>query len=528
MGIFAKGYGVSGASSAGGASAGTFNLKTGVAASIQALMCLGPDGLAYPAQTIDYAAKPNIGDACITTATVVAGTPAYYGRVSAVAQGDNGDTFVGTANAAGGFGFTVYRYAATGALVNSLNVGVFGALCYDPHLVKLVNGNIAASWSNGVDLYYCVLSPTLAVVQGATLVTGINANQQHDMIALSGGGFMLAYTDKITTTLTRAVVYSNTGAVVTAITTIFTWTGGAGGSGAYVRLAELSNGNVVAALQGSYTGGTYLGLMVGVLTPLAAVAVAFTSVDAGLQTVPPEVNAFGGFFCIARYDAGSLTLKTRVLNNALVQQGATYSPTVSANLGSTNTHRIINDGTNFWQVWCPSAGSVPFSLVKITTAGATTAYGIGLNGASTQYVDMFYERGRIVFTNMSSGGSMKFSVFNTSTLTQEVLNQSMTVTDGQYHQTIYGGDFSLICVGGGNTASSTMLAVQKYANTAVMGVSTAAAAAGAMVPIASLSGAYGINLLKGATSKSFDHTTGANIAGNKGTLLTYGAILKGF
>jgi hypothetical protein len=527
MGIFAKGIGANGASSAG-AGAGTFNLKTGVAAAIKALMCLGPDGLAYPAETIDYAAKPNIGDACITTATVVAGTPAYYGRVAAVAQGTNGDIFVGTANATGGYGFTVYRYAATGALVNSLNVGVFGALCYDPHLAKLANGNIAATWSNGSDLYYCVLSPTLAVVIGATLVAGIMSNQQHDMIALSGGGFMVSYTDKVTTTLTRAVVYSNTGAVVTAISTIFTWTGGAGGSGAYVRLAELSNGNVVAALQGSYTGGTYLGLMVGVLTPLAAVAVAFTNVDTGLQTVPPEMNAFGGFFCVACYDAGSQSLKTRVFSNALVQQGATYAPTVSANTGSTNTHRIINDGTNFWQVWCPTAGSVPFSLVKITTAGITTVYNIGLNTSATQYVDMFCERGRVVFTNGVSAGGMKFSVFNTTTLNQEVLNQTMSVTDGQYHQTIPGGDFSLICVGGGTTASNTMLAVQKYANTAVMGVTTAAAAAGSLVPIASSSGAYAINQLKGATSKSFDHTTGANIAGNKGTLLTYGAILKGF
>lgn len=527
MGIFAKGIGTSGASSSG-STGGTFNLKTGVAATIKALMCLGPDGLAYPVETIDYAAKPNIGDACITTATVVAGTPSYYGRTTNVAQGANGDIFVGTANASGGFGFTVYRYAANGALVNSLNIGVFGALCYDPHMVKLANGNIAATWSTGTDLYYCVLSPTLAVVQGATLVAGIMSNQQHDMIALSGGGFMVSYTDKNTTTLTRAAVYSNTGAVVTAVSTIFTWTGGAGGSGAYVRLAELSNGNVVAALQGSYTTGTYLGLMVGVLTPLAAVSVAFTNVDTGLQTLPPEVNAFGGFFCIARYDAGSQTLKTRVFNNALVQQGATYAPTVSTNSGSSNTHRIINDGTSFWQVWCPSASSVPFSLVKITTAGVTTVYNIGLNGSSVQYLDMFYERGRIVFTNMSSGGAMKFSVFNTTTLNQEVLNQAMSVTDGQYHQTIPGGDFSLICVGGGSTASNTMLAVQKYANTAVMGVATAAAAAGSMVPIASLSGAYAINMLKGTTSKSFDHTTGANIAGNKGTLLTYGAILKGF
>ncbi len=350
MGIFAKGFGPSGASS-GGTSGGTFNLKAGMAATIKALMCLGPDGLAYPGETIDYAAKPNIGDACITTATVVAGTPAYYGRTNNVVQGANGDIFVGTANATNGYGFTVYRYLASGALANSLNIGVFGGLCYDPHMVKLSNGNIAATWSDGVNLYYAVLSPTLAVVMGATVVSGIMSNQQHDMIALSGGGFMVSFTDKVTTTLTRAAVFSNVGAVVTAVSTIFTWTAGAGGSGAYVRLAELSNGNVVAAIQGSYTGGTYLGMMVGILTPAAAVAVAFTNIDTGLHTQPPEVNAFGGAFCVARYDSGSQTLKTRVFNNVLVQQGATYAPTVSANTGGANTHRIINDGTNFWQVW---------------------------------------------------------------------------------------------------------------------------------------------------------------------------------
>jgi hypothetical protein len=213
-----------------------------------------------------------------------------------------------------------------------------------------------------------------------------------------------------------------------------------------------------------------------------------------------------------------------------VQQGATLS--LDCYAAAITSARLIGDGANFWISYTPAQSTQ--NLAMITTAAALTVWTIaftaGTNRTTKSTYEMFYERGRIVIFMVDppdSGNTVTMTVFNTVTFVQESYNYGTlsAVSAGQYTRMIPGGDFTAIILGQGGT--STVFTVLKYTNASVIGVTVGAAAKGGMVSIAALAGAYGINSLKGTPAKTFDHTT-ATIPGNKGTVLNYGAVLKGF
>lgn len=507
-------------SGAGGSGSGLFYMKSAVAIAINALLCIGPDGLAYPAETIDYAAKPNLGDYAVP-ATVLGATgyPTSYDRLSVV-QSATGDIYsIAGLVANGSQGCAVYRHSASGILLGYAVVDGFAAQLYDPHLVKLASGNLAVTYSDGSNIRYAVLSPALGVVKAATTIEASYSSQQSSTVALAAGGFLLTWQQGGAPLNQRVAVYDNNGTVVTAPTTFKTWAGAA--QTVHAQLAVLSNNEIAFAALSNITAAQ--GLWIGTLTATGAVSVAITQVAAAeTPGYKPNLSVMAGYFMVSEYNAAA-GLVARVFSNAGVQQGATYGP-VAANTSGGNSHATANDGTNFYLTFCPASGS-NFTLVRITTTGAATTYAIG--GANTGYAHQFHafsERGRLVvsYSNVSIG--FKFFVFNTATLVAEATAQALGPGDGQYHAILPGGDFSIIYLGGD---AGVKMGVTKYANTAVLGVAAAAAAASAQAPILSGAGAYGVNFLKGSASKAFDHTSGANICGNKGVVLNYGAVFKG-
>lgn len=530
MGIF--GNGVNGLGGGGGASSSTsggfFNLKTGAAAAINSIMTLGPDGLAYPAETTDYVAKTNIGDVA-GGAQISTGYAQHYDR-QPVYRASNGDIYTAGANAANGFGMAVYRYSAAGALLGKLVVSAFSALNYDPHMVVLSSGNFAVTYSDGIDLYYAVVDQTLAFVKSPTLVDPINPDQKNSIIALGGGGFMITWHHKATVIHQKIAVFSNAGSVVTASALIMTWAAGQS-SAIHSRMVELSNGNIAIAYQSAMTGTP--GLYIGVVSPLGAIVVAFTNYSTDPTVISPEIAAMPGFFCVSIFGTGTNTFKTFVFTNAAVQQGATYSvASLNATSGQHLTSRLISDGSVFWFAFYDGAADFRFKLVKITAAGVVAAtHLLGNVGISNSliYFDMFIEWGRIVITSLRNDqGVGYFTVFNLTTLLQESVAQSLGGMLGVSHKVIPAGDFTFLIAHGGNTGSgsTTGFSLYKYANATIIGVAATAAAAGGFTPVATLAGAYTINTMKGSPVKVFDHKS-ATIPGNAGVLLTYGAVLKG-
>lgn len=512
--------GLAGGSNNAGQAGTTFTMKAGVDCPAGALMCIGADGLGYPAQTADYAVKPNMLDSMIAATTVTSNAPAHYDRMNLL-QAANGDIIVATSYYSGGspYGIALYRYNASGALQGSVLIDSVNTTCYDPHMALLSNGNIVVSWCDTANLRFAVVTQALAVVKPATSVDalGSSVSYLHNMIALSGGGFMLSWQDKNTLTNYNVAVYDNLGAVVTPKAVIRTVTG----SAVHTRSAQLSNGNVAMLITANNLS------YIGVLSPLGAVVVSFAPGDP-LMAAALDVNALPGYFAVVGKEYNGSGLKMRVYANDGTQQGATALLTcVAVDLGGA---RIANDGINFWITY--NTTNVIHSLSRVTVAAAVTTWTLDPNanvGTGANF-DMFYERGRLVIhKGDGNGSSASFSliVFNVKELVVDSKNNDSVLSNAATNlraRMIPGGDFTVII---GGVSSYTTFFAFRYSAASIVGVSAAAVEAGGKLSVYALPGTYGVGALKGSPSKAFDHSTAA-IPGNKGNLLNYGVVLKGY
>lgn len=497
--------------------AGSFGLKGGVDSTANSLICLGPDGLAYPVQTTDYSASSFPAMSYLWGAlTVSASSPTMSERHN-IMQAPNGDIYAcicasGNSNA---YGLAVYRYSAGGALISYVVVDDFQSTCYTPRMEYLSDGNIVVTYSDGTNLRYAILSPVLAIVRQPETIDVVGTIGG-TMLALAGGGFMVVFAKTSATDLLVSV-YDNAGNVVTAKKLLRAASTGA------TRLAQLSNGNVAVLLS---TGGASF---IGVISATADVVVAFASGDISNTSV--DISALPGYFAVVVVQTNNNIGRLRVYRNDGVLQGAPVEfPSTGVQLSGV---RLINDGSAFWLSYTPSASRQ--SLSKITTAAVIKTWPMTYNGSNrsiqTSY-DMFYERSRIVVLsvdpNGSGGSSFALNIFNTSGQNIESFDNfgGGTMPFGNFSRIIPGGDFTAIIFTANATATSTLY-VRKYATTSVVGVSSASSVAGGMVPIVAQSGIYTINYLKGSPSKVFDHSA-VSVMGNKGTILNYGAILKGY
>lgn len=508
----------SAAGGSGSIATGSFGLKAGIDSAANALICLGPDGLAYPVQTTDYSATSLAAMTFLWTPLTVSGSsPTMRDRYS-VMQAPNGDIYVClcASNNSNGYGLAVYRYSASGALISYVVVDNFQTTCYSPRMEYLSDGNIVVTYSDSVNLRYAILSPVLAILRQPETVEAVGTLGA-DMIALAGGGFMLTFS-KTAVADQLIAVYDNSGNVVTAKKVIK-----AGAAGGVTRMAQLNNGNVAFLIS---VGGTS---SIAILSPAADIVLAFFAGDASNLSV--DISALPGYFAVAVVQTNNNVGRLRVYRNDGVLQGA---PVEFTSIGVTLTGlRLINDGSAFWLSYTPGASLQNLSKVTIAAVVKTWAMTVTGNRTTQTTYDMFYERNRIVIScvepNTGGGASSSaLSVFNTIGQNIESFDNYAyaSMPYGPYTRIIPGGDFSVITLSAIGTTNSN-LSVRKYANTSVVGVGSASAVAGGMVPIVAQSGIYTINYLKGSPSKVFDHSA-ISVMGNKGTILNYGAILKGY
>jgi hypothetical protein len=520
----------------------TFQLKASTAIAINDAVGLGPDGRGYPISVTDYAAVTNCtyGTAQTSTATgrIVAQTQVHSDFSSTsqddeqrIVQGDNGDLFMtrpySTTN-----GIVLARYSAGGALLGTVDVNTNASVTYNPCVLKLANGNIAAVWGQDSNIRYAVYTAGLTLVVASTNLTGGVGNASHVFatVALSGGGFAVVYQPSTGGGLeTYFAAFNNSGVVVVAAATIWTRTGSAGYPN--YRIAELSNGNLAIVAHMTGVTGAFAGQWHGVYTTAGVVVAAFTQVYSQTAQYQAWLKVSGAYYAIASKDKGSAASHdVYIFDNAGVQQGATYTRSDS---GMGSQAHFAAGADAFWYLSARASDSrVLLAKIPYTGGAAATVADVTTTGPSSYgfITRIFVDNGLIVGVFKQS---LQQYLFVMSEASGALVNAAATAigaactSNNQSLCLIPGGDFSFIAYYDIATTASTNFVVGKFANTSVVGVAASAAAVNDYANIQQSAGTYPVNTLKGTGAVGFDHTTGATIYGNKGALMTNGVSLRG-
>jgi hypothetical protein len=506
---------------------GAFNL-TACAAGVAQNDCIqiAADGHAYTVKTSDYAAVANAGQIIAQTSV---GVGANTCKRSAV-LGSNGNLYVATYNSTT-YGTTIYAYNSAGTLLNNVVVdnSTAGTVCRFQTLAILSNGNLVVFYqnSNTGKAAFAVYNPLLQPIPGAsnTAIDGSVPSAYdvgQNVISLSGGGFAVFYESG---NQNRFAIFTNAGGTTLGATPI-----GAAPNGNFLSLAQLSSGNIALTWGDTAT-------WLAIYTAAGAQVGASTQLTAYVGTVPNALSVLNGYFAITGFNSNA-AYGVWVFNNAGAQQGATY---VLAQSGYTSLcYNLVNDGTQFWFSLLNASG---LFLTEISTAGVDTPYTpytSTLSGATDTCTMAYDPTGNsLVFDAGFSGASQqRFAVINlaypnTLSTPWTLYGASNATNSGLQQSTlILPGDFAFISIHDASSGTDNLtFTVQKYANTAILGVGANAAAAGQAVSVqpnrvGGVASAFATNYIKGTPGKIFDHTS-ATIPGNKGAVMPYGVSLKG-
>lgn len=368
------------------------------------------------------------------------------------------------------------------------------------------------------------------VVKSLTTLSTVSSLYFH-MIALSAGGFAIAYHDNTDNTKNKLVILDNSGNITVTAVDIWARTGTNGAQ--FHRMVQLSNGNIAIAISSSNTISS-IGLYYAVFTIAGVVVKAITNLDTVSIGAAPEIDTIStGFFAIAR--ANSTNQKGYVLNNAGTLQGAEFSSATTAGANSNKT-KIVNNGINFYLLWHRSSDST-IILTMLPTTGTNYVSSIvstTSNNPYNLYIDAFYENNVIVYAFGPAGiQSSRFCVINLTTMqlvkatSNAFSSPPSTNNASQFLRLIPGGDRTFIAVTDFVTNSQLNLFVGKYGKTAISGIAQASGAIDSLIPVKATAPFQAINTIKGSPSKGFDHTANS-LAGNKGTITLSAATLKGF
>lgn len=517
-----------------------FRVKTGVAVAVNDLLQFGPDGKAYPVKCTDYAAVANCnyGTPQTTTATgmIVAQTQVVGGLTSnpcrqALLCGQDGSLYTVTVAVANA-GIMLTRYSSAGSLASQV-VTVSSGSYTNHQAFFLSNGNICviAGVANDI-ISFAIYDTSLNQVKALTNLPQPQISSYFSACALAGGGFAVIYQPNTSQLESRFTTYDNSGNVVTAPVTVWTRTGNTGTQ--YHRLALLSSGNLAIAVFSNNTVSS-VGLFYAVLSPTGNTVKAFTNLNsvASSSTYLPELSVLPGTFAIAKVD--TTTLGAFIFDDGGNLQGSGFSSATGGASTAPNTLKLLNNGSEFWLLWSNSTPSPRVCLTKLPISGNgyTTTVVTTSTTQYNHYFDAFAENGLITAVSQYGSGTTPPVFWVISQSTGLLVSSSVTVfgvapsaSVGTAQKVIPVGDFSFACLYDYSSPSGTHLAVGKYANTAILGVANTAAAVDSLVPVSQKASGYAVNYIKGSPSKSFDHSA-TNIVGNKGTIMNYGAVLKG-
>jgi hypothetical protein len=498
-------------------------LLAGAAINQYDLVEMGPDGLAWPCSVTDYAKVANQGSTVVaeTTVSTLIPTGAASPLRQAVYQEPTKKNLYIAAAQNSSNGIVIYKYAPGGALIGSIALDSSANALYSPKIQALSTGNLLVTWVAAAsgNITFAIIDINLAVIKSATTIEAAN-QQNYDSLALSGGGFAVSYLKQGTVT-ERLAIYDNTGAVASAAATIQTWTGTPGP--VTVKLAQLSNGNIVIACGSGYT--TTVGTYFAIYNTAGVQQVAFTNIDTQ-ATSPVELAVMTGFWIILNVSSGG-NLAAHVLSNAGAVQGTPLSLSASV---SSNAFRALTDGVNFFVVYNAASG-FNFLVALVTTGGVLSLTYTGGTTTTAANCDAFIERGRLVVLTNQDNSPVQWAFFVVN-LSTGVLEKATTnigtaaAATGSDARVIPGGDFTFIALYANTSSAALKFFIGKYQNSGIQGPSGTSVAAGSNTYVRTGAVTSVINQLLGSPSLTVDHSA-ANIPGRKGAIGAQGVVFTG-
>jgi len=522
----------------------------------------GPGNEAWTVATADYAAIANAGIVRAQTSLVAAALPAAGSRMPA-ARDRLGNIYIVGTNSSGYL--VAYKYSAAGVLISSATLDANANANNNPQMFQLQSGAYACVYARAAGaLYFVIFDAALTLVAGPSSVgterTATNV-VYHSACVLTGGGFAIAFQTSAGTAI-NLVTYSNTGAAVQTAISIATLAGGAAQE--FLKLGQISNGNLVCAFRGTMTAGGIAGTSFVVVSVAGAGVVSATNLDTtatlGFLELDIEIT---GFFAIAV--ANGTNLICGVYSNAGAVQGTPYSVGNTLNSTTYPQTKLTSDSSQFWLAWFSSAANGLY-VVPISTAGVSGAAGSGLGvatlSASTYALDARVINGLLVVLAASSATAGQYwmsvalpdaslgtvapyvrtaptafgtAAGTTGTLWPRVLSgggglyTGTSPPTGQPVNPTHNGDFTAIFVYDQQSAAATLLGIQKVEASAVVGVALSGIAAGQVGVAFAVNpgqGEYPSNAIGGTSGVSFSHV-GSTPAGTAGALFNVGVALTG-
>lgn len=267
--------------------------------------------------------------------------------------------------------------ATASAIVSLLAVATGTAIIGAPALFTLSNGNIGVIYAmSGGALFFTAFgvdgATAVAPIQLASDVNPTGAGQALAAIALTGGGFAVAYRG---TTYAKIGIYSNAGVVVQALTNVTAINGGNYG----FSLAQCSGGNVVLFYAGGYAVYSSTGAVVlayGAVSGLtASTSVAYAVYPSGT-----------GFAIFGNFTISSTAYATAAFFSSAGALASTVNSGVTCAAGNVGLSTLLSNGNIAVAVFTGSTGSsVTGAIISASSVvgsfaitNATNCYGAAL------------------------------------------------------------------------------------------------------------------------------------------------------
>ena len=522
----------------------------------------GPGNQAYTVATADYAAQAGaVGIA--SNIQVNASAVPYAGTRAGVARDRSGAIYITGTNSSGNL--VIYKYDANGVPLMSAILDATATSVNAPYLFQLQSGGFACVYARATGLlYFVIFDAGLSLIAGPVSVATERATANvvyHTACSLSGGGFAIVYQTSAGTAINLAT-FSNVGAAVLAATGIQVLAGSA--AQVFLRVGQLSSGNLVVAFHGTMTAGGIAGTSFVIVTVGGGAVAGPTSLDSTSNLGLVELSIMSGFFALAT--PNNTNLVAAVFNNAGAQQGSTYTVGNTLNAITQPQFKIVNDAVSqFWLVWLSSVNN-GFNVIGITSAGVTgtsaTALAPTINAAAAALDAALVNNILAVFTaSTTTAGQFLTTVAlpNSSLgylapslrLGPVAIGSAAATTGSRGPRCIGGGDglylgtssppgqptnvpptngdFTAILLWDQLNVATTRLGVQKFEASAVVGIGLTAVANGAPGTIMTINpgpGEYITNPVGGASGTPFNHLI-STPAGTSGVIYQSGVGLAG-
>jgi hypothetical protein len=521
----------------------------------------GPGNEAWTVGVADYAANAANGNLVAQTQIVAA---AMAGSTRQPVVRDRlGNLYVVGTNSSGNL--VVYKYTSGGILINSAVLDAIATSVNSPHVFQLQSGAYACVYARAAGaLYFVVFDAILSIVAGPVLVGTEYASTNvvyHGASPLSGGGFAVVFQSAAGTAL-NLVTYSNAGAVVQASINVQTLAGTPAQQ--FLKLGQLSTGNLVCAYRGTMTAGGTAGTSVTVFSVAGLAVAGPTNVDSTATAGLLEFSIMTNAFAVAV--ANGTNLLCSVLSNVAVAQGSQFSTGNTLNSITAPQTRLLNDGVQFWLAYLSSTANGLY-VVQIPATGGSgpsaSAMGGGtlssinfaldaelINGlivalaASTITVGQFWMSVGLPDASLSIGAPYLRSppaAFGTAAATTGArwprvlsagagLYTGANPPAGQPLNPPQAGDWTAIFVYDRVNPASTFIGLQKVEASAIIGFALGAVPAGnpgAPLTVNPGPGEYTINPVGGSGGVTFNHVGVAPVAGTGGAVYSAGVALSG-